>query len=141
MLYTFYKPAAQCPSERKPERVVEKRREAVQRLVIRIALHIPHIFCVVAWFVPTSLSVAIYATSCISTYSISGLVVEYIVAIDVTRVRFPADAFLSGSIVGLRCVEFEVCINMACWRCHRQSKMVSLVASELVGNTQTAIGS
>ena len=25
-------------------------------------------------------------------YSISGLVVEYIVAIDVTRVRFPADA-------------------------------------------------
>ena len=25
--------------------------------------------------------------------SISGLVVEYIVAIDVTRVRFPADAF------------------------------------------------
>ena len=25
---------------------------------------------------------------------ISGLVVEYIVAIDVTRVRFPADAFL-----------------------------------------------
>ena len=28
--------------------------------------------------------------------SISGLVVEYIVAIDVTRVRFPADAFLAG---------------------------------------------
>ena len=27
--------------------------------------------------------------------SISGLVVEYIVAIDVTRVRFPADAFRS----------------------------------------------
>ena len=27
---------------------------------------------------------------------ISGLVVEYIVAIDVTRVRFPADAFNSG---------------------------------------------
>jgi hypothetical protein len=26
--------------------------------------------------------------------SISGLVVEYIAAIDVTRVRFPADAFL-----------------------------------------------
>ena len=26
-------------------------------------------------------------------HSISGLVVEYIVAIDVTRVRFPADAF------------------------------------------------
>ena len=26
--------------------------------------------------------------------SISGLVVEYIVAIDVTRVRFPADAFM-----------------------------------------------
>jgi hypothetical protein len=29
--------------------------------------------------------------------SISGLVVEYIVAIDVTRVRFPADALLAGS--------------------------------------------
>ena len=28
-----------------------------------------------------------------SCRSISGLVVEYIVAIDVTRVRFPADAF------------------------------------------------
>ena len=28
--------------------------------------------------------------------SISGLVVEYIVAIDVTRVRFPADAFFLG---------------------------------------------
>ena len=27
---------------------------------------------------------------------ISGLVVEYIVAIDVTRVRFPADAFTSS---------------------------------------------
>ena len=27
---------------------------------------------------------------------ISGLVVEYIVAIDVTRVRFPADAFVSA---------------------------------------------
>jgi hypothetical protein len=27
---------------------------------------------------------------------ISGLVVEYIVAIDVTRVRFPADASISG---------------------------------------------
>ena len=36
---------------------------------------------------------------------ISGLVVEYIVAIDVTRVRFPADAFLApGCVVsgGLR---------------------------------------
>ena len=30
-----------------------------------------------------------------SNRSISGLVVEYIVAIDVTRVRFPADALLS----------------------------------------------
>ena len=29
-----------------------------------------------------------------SAQSISGLVVEYIVAIDVTRVRFPADAFM-----------------------------------------------
>ena len=30
------------------------------------------------------------------TSSISGLVVEYIVAIDVTRVRFPADACITG---------------------------------------------
>ena len=30
----------------------------------------------------------------LSVSSISGLVVEYIVAIDVTRVRFPDDAFL-----------------------------------------------
>ena len=29
-------------------------------------------------------------------YSIIGLVVEYIVAIDVTRVRFPDDAFLAN---------------------------------------------
>ena len=33
------------------------------------------------------------ATASVSVISISGLVVEYIVAIDVTRVRFPADAF------------------------------------------------
>ena len=32
---------------------------------------------------------------------ISGLVVEYIVAIDVTRVRFPADAFLRLSFKAL----------------------------------------
>ena len=31
---------------------------------------------------------------------ISGLVVEYIVAIDVTRVRFPADAFFRSSLLG-----------------------------------------
>ena len=30
--------------------------------------------------------------------SISGLVVEYIVAIDVTRVRFPADAFFACTL-------------------------------------------
>ena len=35
------------------------------------------------------------ATASVSVISISGLVVEYIVAIDVTRVRFPADAFSS----------------------------------------------
>jgi hypothetical protein len=32
---------------------------------------------------------------------ISGLVVEYIVAIDVTRVRFPADAFWIGKRLGV----------------------------------------
>ena len=36
--------------------------------------------------------------------SISGLVVEYIVGIDVTRVRFPADAFLVRcGVAGLSC--------------------------------------
>jgi len=30
-------------------------------------------------------------------HSISGLVVEYIVAIDVTRVRFPADAYFDAA--------------------------------------------
>ena len=34
--------------------------------------------------------------------SISGLVVEYIVAIDVTRVRFPADALLLLTLKLLR---------------------------------------
>ena len=38
--------------------------------------------------------------------SISGLVVEYIVAIDVTRVRFPADALLSFTFE-LRCNSFR----------------------------------
>ena len=33
-------------------------------------------------------------------HSISGLVAEYIVAIDVTRVRFPADAFHFGIAFG-----------------------------------------
>ena len=32
------------------------------------------------------------ASTCLSRVGISGLVVEYVVAIDVTRVRFPADA-------------------------------------------------
>ena len=35
-------------------------------------------------------------------HSISGLVVEYIVAIDVTRVRFPADAFVRIGVSLLR---------------------------------------
>ena len=37
-----------------------------------------------------------------TVHSISGLVVEYIVAIDVTRVRFPADALLVLHC-GVRC--------------------------------------
>ena len=36
-----------------------------------------------------------------SVASISGLVVEYIVAIDVTRVRFPADALMVAHGGGL----------------------------------------
>ena len=35
--------------------------------------------------------------------SISGLVVEYIVAIDVTRVRFPADAFSIEQSITFEC--------------------------------------
>ena len=35
------------------------------------------------------------AAACLEVMSISGLVVEYIVAIDVTRARFPADASAS----------------------------------------------
>ena len=40
--------------------------------------------------------------------SISGLVVEYIVAIDVTRVRFPADA-------SMRCTPLHVSIALGGW--------------------------
>ena len=46
---------------------------------------------------PSALIASVCVTAnCLQTsvnVSISGLVVEYIVAIDVTRVRFPADAF------------------------------------------------
>ena len=48
-----------------------------------------------AWRVvrqPVSLVVARGKRAMRTSTSISGLVVEYIVAIDVTRVRFPADA-------------------------------------------------
>ena len=48
-----------------------------------------------AWRVvrqPVSLAVASGERAMRTSTSISGLVVEYIVAIDVTRVRFPADA-------------------------------------------------
>ena len=49
----------------------------------------------------------IFAGDVANARSISGLVAEYIVAIDVTRVRFPADAFdfvlRLASYVGLRC--------------------------------------
>ena len=38
-----------------------------------------------------------YTVGELTTTGISGLVVEYIVAIDVTRVRFPADALLIAS--------------------------------------------
>ena len=42
--------------------------------------------------------------------SISGLVAEYIVAIDVTRVRFPADAFCFG-LIETRCYRAAVKIQ------------------------------
>ena len=46
--------------------------------------------------------------------SISGLVVEYIVAIDVTRVRFPADALFTAPMgfIFSRVEDFEV--SLAC---------------------------
>ena len=50
------------------------------------------------------------STSCHSS-SISGLVVEYIVAIDVTRVRFPADASLWTSMVPENCRRGRVSEN------------------------------
>ena len=54
----------------------------------------------------------------LQVYGISGLVVEYIVAIDVTRVRFPADASLSAfhhqsSSLLLRHDSIEVCSGCA----------------------------
>ena len=39
----------------------------------------------------------LYVEYSFTLHRISGLVVEYIVAIDVTRVRFPADALLAAS--------------------------------------------
>ena len=42
----------------------------------------------------------VYSTWCVVS-SISGLVAEYIVAIDVTRVQFPADAFLLSCTIEL----------------------------------------
>ena len=48
-------------------------------------------FCHTFWFDRWRGPVVTTVAICIS---ISGLVVEYIVAIDVTRVRFPADAFV-----------------------------------------------
>ena len=40
-----------------------------------------------------------YVLAGVEDSSISGLVVEYIVAIDVTRVRFPADALIFVPVV------------------------------------------
>ena len=48
-------------------------------------------FCDTFWFGFWCGPVGVNVVVCVS---ISGLVVEYIVAIDVTRVRFPADAFV-----------------------------------------------
>ena len=47
-----------------------------------------------------------YLSTQLLSNSISGLVVEYIVAIDVTRVRFPADAVYCNPtyFVGVACV-------------------------------------
>ena len=44
-------------------------------------------------FIPNQLHCAIICPRAFPDTGISGLVVEYIVAIDVTRVRFPADAY------------------------------------------------
>ena len=75
--------------------------------------------------------------------SISGLVVEYIVAIDVTRVRFPADALVgaghkavprrrppAANLPCLRCVP-QVCARLA----GRRWQLHSAAAAELGSNT------
>ena len=55
---------------------------------------------------------SVIATSFVN--SISGLVVEYIVAIDVTRVRFPADAYACGSPLFCSRESHVRCRSMAC---------------------------
>ena len=55
-------------------------------------------FCDTLWFGLWCCPVVVTAAICVS---ISGLVVEYIVAIDVTRVRFPADALMVAHGGGL----------------------------------------
>ena len=67
--------------------------------------------------------------------SVSGLVVEYIVAIDVTQVRFPADAYLqsAGCLLCLR--------HRAMWRAFvaqaQQSMRTLHTTQKLTGNPST----
>ena len=51
-------------------------------------------FFACSWHLLSSFVCVSYGQGSLYTAGISGLVVEYIVAIDVTRVRFPADAFI-----------------------------------------------
>ena len=51
--------------------------------------------------------------------SISGLVVEYIVAIDVTRVRFPADAICMGRLLA-------ACVGQPPGMPHRRTRGIAL---------------
>ena len=59
--------------------------------------------------------------------SIKFLVVEYIVAIDVTRVRFPADAF--SSVFLLRLLTFALSILISTIHQQRSGAVVSVLGS------------
>ena len=66
----------------------------------------------------TSLGVTIDTKPSTSLYCISGLVVEYIVAIDVTRVPFPADALNYSGFLGHRAQALLSCLAICLSRSH-----------------------
>jgi hypothetical protein len=67
---------------------------------------------------------------------ISGLVVEYIVAIDVTRVRFPADAiciFCDGGLAGIAGQPTQDHILLWSWRGQMWHQLYDNGLPELIG--------